>query len=64
MPIYDPVGRYQVCSKCGWKNPMVEHSDCLQFYYAECPRCKSELHWQKANSIQHKIESFMKLFKR
>lgn len=63
MPIYDHTGRRQVCSKCGWKNPMVEHTDCLMFYHQECPECKGKLYWQRANEIQNKIEVLLKIFK-
>lgn len=63
MPIYNHTGKRQFCSKCGWKNPMIEHSDCLVFYHKECPECKSELHWQKVNEVQDKLEAFLKIFK-
>ena len=63
MPIYNPAGKRQVCTKCGWKNPMVEHSDCLMFYHKECPKCKNELHWQNVNEVQDKLEAFLRIFK-
>lgn len=64
MPIYDHTGRRQVCSKCGWKNPMVEHTDCLMFYHQECPECKGKLEFKKVSVLESKIETLIKYLKK
>lgn len=64
MPIYDPAGKRQVCTKCGWKNPMVEHSDCLMFYHKECPECGGQLEFKKVSVLDSTIETFIKYLKK
>lgn len=64
MPIYDPAGKRQVCTKCGWKNPKVEHSDCLMFYHKECPECKGELEFRTVGSLESKMETLLNIFKK
>lgn len=64
MPIYDPTGKQQVCSMCGWKSPIVEHTDCLMFCYQDCPECKGKLEFKKANILESKIERLIKYLKK
>lgn len=58
MPKFNLLGMRQVCLQCGWKNPIVEHSDCLKYAYASCPECGGQLEWRQAYA--NEMEAMLK----